>query len=160
MSATPVDFVFESKKFLVEVIYDSCVKLNFSVGSVKIDEIASATNDEELGEKYAKMLYGVSSADGFGKQEAETTKETTHEIYSSLCATLNNDNTMIKCTFFEMCVTIANIVFNVETIDGWCKRFYCVTKAYFGTQTSVICFLCDVIYSQAKNYSYFLSAKE
>jgi hypothetical protein len=66
MSEAPVDFAFESKKLLIEVIYDSCIKAGWSVGGVKVNEITSVANDKGLEDKYKIML------SGFGNQKLIT----------------------------------------------------------------------------------------
>jgi hypothetical protein len=162
MSETTDDLGFESKKFLVELIYDLCINAGFPVGGVDFNKIASITyaDDKDLEINYKLMLYGhhvdgVADVDGFGNQKLPSTEER----YSSLCATVNSDGSIRRCTFFEMCVAIANFVFMVKTIDDdICQHLFPLIPLYLRSSTFEITFLCDTICS-CVNTGYFFCGK-
>jgi hypothetical protein len=142
MSVTPVDFVFEGEKLLVALIYDLYVK-KFGGGSISADD---TTTDSIIAANAADLrrIYVEGILSKFGDQQTST-----GENFSSFCTTVDQSNPSARqYNFFEMCVAMANIIFNVDGINENFNGIIATVPIYLGLKNnSVFRFLCDFIYS-------------
>jgi hypothetical protein len=143
---------FLCEKFLLELICYLALKSSMNVNGVTIDTIEGANQDPDP--DMLQNLYKRMVIDGFdvGKKD-DASKEGNAMCSEQFCFCGINEKNVLELTFLEMCIRIANCIWNYKSTKSNFGKYGSLFPIYLQNYLSPIMFLYDVIMSTRSSKS-------